>query len=40
MNDHDEIYNCNGLKYETYEIFNIFYLISFDLDQNIYFKKL
>jgi hypothetical protein len=35
MYDYDEIYNYNGLKYGTYEIFDIFSLISFDGDQNI-----
>ncbi len=24
MNDYEGIYNCNGLKYGTYEIFDIF----------------
>jgi hypothetical protein len=35
MDDYDGIYNCNGLKYGTHEIFEFFWLISFDGDQNI-----
>jgi hypothetical protein len=35
MYDYDGILNCNGLKYGTDEIFDTFWLISFDGDQNI-----
>jgi hypothetical protein len=35
MDDCDGIYNFNGLKYGTYEIFDIFLFINFDGDQNI-----
>jgi len=31
--------NCSGLKYGTYEIFDIFWLITFNWDQNIGIKK-
>jgi hypothetical protein len=34
MDDYDEIYNYSGLKYDTYEIFDTFWLISFDTNQN------
>jgi hypothetical protein len=33
LDDYDEILNCNDLKYDTYEIFDTFLLISFDGDQ-------
>jgi len=39
MADYDGIYNCNGLKYGTYEIFDIFLFINFDGDQNITGKQ-
>jgi hypothetical protein len=39
MDDYDGIYNCNDLKYGTYEIFDIFLFISFDGNQNIGAKK-
>jgi hypothetical protein len=35
MDDYDRIQNCSGLKYGTYEIFDIFWLIGFNGDQNI-----
>jgi hypothetical protein len=35
MDEYDGIYNCNGLIYSNYEIFNIFWFISFDGDDNI-----
>jgi hypothetical protein len=35
MYGYGEILNCNGLKYGTNEIFDTFWLISFDGDQNI-----
>jgi hypothetical protein len=39
MNDHDEILNCNGLKYSPPKIFNNFWLFLFYRDQNIRLKK-
>jgi hypothetical protein len=35
MDDYDGIKIFIGLKYGAYEIFNIFWFISFDGDQNI-----
>jgi hypothetical protein len=35
MNDYDRIKNFNDLKYGIYEIFNNFWPINFDEDQNI-----
>jgi len=35
LNDYDGIYNCNGLEYGTYEIFDTFLFISCDVDENI-----
>jgi hypothetical protein len=35
MDDYDGIKNFKILKYDDYEIFNIFCFISFDGDQNI-----
>ncbi len=40
MDDYDGIYNFSGLKYGTYEIFDIFLLINFDGDQNIRKKRI
>lgn len=37
--EYDGITNCSGLKYGTHEIFNIFWLVSFDRDQNIVEKN-
>jgi hypothetical protein len=34
MVDYDGIYNYSVLKYGSYEIFDIFLLISFDTNQN------
>jgi hypothetical protein len=39
MDDYDGIYNCNDLKYGTYEIFDTFLFISFDENQNIRGKR-
>jgi len=39
MDDYDGFYNCNGLTYGTYEIFDTFLFINFDGDQNIEGKK-
>jgi hypothetical protein len=35
MDDIDGIYNCNGLKYGNYKIFETFWLININGDQNI-----
>jgi hypothetical protein len=35
----DEIWSCNGLKYDIYKIYNTFGLINIDGDQNIRQKK-
>jgi hypothetical protein len=35
MDEIDGIWSCNGLKYDTYEIFDTFWLINIDRDQNI-----
>ncbi len=34
------ILNCNGLKYGTYKIFDTFWLINVDGDQNIGQKRI
>ncbi len=39
MDDYDEILNCNGLKYGSYEIFDTFWFITFYGDQNIRGKR-
>jgi hypothetical protein len=35
MDDYDGIWNCDGLKYSPFEIFDNFWLIIFYGDQNI-----
>jgi hypothetical protein len=35
MDDYDEIYNCNGLKYILSKISDNFWLIMFYWDQNL-----
>jgi hypothetical protein len=35
MDDYDGIYNCNGLKYNLFEIFDNFWFIIFYGDQII-----
>jgi hypothetical protein len=35
MDDYDGIWNCNGLKYIPFEIFNKFWLIILYGDQNL-----
>jgi hypothetical protein len=35
MDDYDEIYNCNSLKYNPFEIFDNIWFIIFYGDQNI-----
>jgi hypothetical protein len=35
MDDIDGIENCSGLEYGTYKIFDTFWLINIDGDQNI-----
>jgi hypothetical protein len=35
MDDYERIYNCNGLKYIPFEIFDNFWFIIFYGDQNI-----
>jgi hypothetical protein len=35
MDDYDELYNYNGLKYNPFENFDNFWLIIFYEDQNI-----
>jgi hypothetical protein len=35
MDDYDEIYNFNGLKYSPFENFDNFWLNSFYVDENI-----
>jgi hypothetical protein len=39
MDDYDEIYNCNGLKYNSFEIFDNFGFIIFYGDQNIMLER-
>jgi hypothetical protein len=34
MVENDGIYNCNGLKYSPSKIFNNFWIIIFNVDQN------
>jgi hypothetical protein len=40
MDEYDGIYNCNGLIYGSYEIFDTFWLISFDGDDNTREKRI
>jgi hypothetical protein len=40
MDEIDGIYNCNGLKYGTYKIFDTFRFINIDGDQNIKQNKI
>jgi len=35
MDDYDEIYNCNGLKYSPLKTFDNFWLVILYGDQNI-----
>jgi hypothetical protein len=39
MDEIDGIYRCSGLKYGTYKIFNTFWFINIDGDQNIGQKR-
>jgi hypothetical protein len=39
MDEIDGIWSCNGLKYGTYKIFDTFWFIKINGDQNIRQKK-
>jgi len=39
MDDYHGISNCSGLKYSIYKIFDTFWFINFDGDQNVKKKK-
>jgi hypothetical protein len=40
MDEIDGIWSCNGLKFDTYKIFDTFWLININGDQNIGQKKI
>jgi len=40
MDEIDGIYNCSGLKYDIYKIFDTFWFINIDGDQNIGQKRI